>query len=219
MGHRYYDSRIGRFLTQDPAGSGDNWYVYADNNPVNEVDPGGLMPLMSFPEGSSPQGVDQPVWAATENGAFREFGSGGMHTWREWYGTLSINGGPPQDFDTGIKVIGSDEYTINPYSFDFPIPDFVQRRVGDAAYHFLVDLGSLIIPVAPSGPGKGPGNNPNDTVEKILKGKNATIKQAPLEPGLPSWQDINKMQWKKIIEGAEQGKPGYGTLRKIAQRQ
>ena len=43
MGYRYYDSRTGRFLTQDPAGDGDNWYAYADNSPTNEIDPGGLM--------------------------------------------------------------------------------------------------------------------------------------------------------------------------------
>jgi len=42
MGHRYYDSRIGRFLTQDPAGDGDNWYAYADNDPVDNADPEGL---------------------------------------------------------------------------------------------------------------------------------------------------------------------------------
>lgn len=42
MGHRYYDTRIGRFLSQDPAGDGDNWYAYCGNNPVNEADPSGL---------------------------------------------------------------------------------------------------------------------------------------------------------------------------------
>jgi uncharacterized protein RhaS with RHS repeats len=44
MGHRYYDTRIGRFLSQDPAGEGDNWYAYADNSPTNETDPFGLAP-------------------------------------------------------------------------------------------------------------------------------------------------------------------------------
>jgi len=43
MGHRYYDTRIGRFISQDPAGDGDNWYAYADNDPVDAVDPEGLM--------------------------------------------------------------------------------------------------------------------------------------------------------------------------------
>lgn len=42
MGHRYYDPRTGRFITQDPAGSGDNWYAYANNDPVNSIDPSGL---------------------------------------------------------------------------------------------------------------------------------------------------------------------------------
>ncbi len=54
MGHRYYDSRIGRFLTQDPAGDGDNWYAYAGNSPVNEIDPEGLTPMDG--PGSSPMG-------------------------------------------------------------------------------------------------------------------------------------------------------------------
>jgi len=47
---RYYDSRIGRFISEDPIGlAGDiNKYVYVQNNPVNWIDPLGLAPHDAF---------------------------------------------------------------------------------------------------------------------------------------------------------------------------
>ncbi|HRS88498.1 MAG TPA: RHS repeat-associated core domain-containing protein [Smithellaceae bacterium] len=42
---RYYDAKVGRFITRDPIGfdGGDvNLYVYVKNNPVNWTDPNGL---------------------------------------------------------------------------------------------------------------------------------------------------------------------------------
>jgi RHS repeat-associated protein len=42
LGHRYYDSSTGRFITRDPIKDGRNWYVYCDGNPVNRVDANGL---------------------------------------------------------------------------------------------------------------------------------------------------------------------------------
>lgn len=44
LGARYYDPLIGRFITQDPDRDGLNWYQYAGNNPVNKVDPTGVIP-------------------------------------------------------------------------------------------------------------------------------------------------------------------------------
>ena len=58
MGHRYYDARIGRFITQDPAGDGDNWYAYADNSPTNAVDPLGLDTTFSFTQSAADQQQD-----------------------------------------------------------------------------------------------------------------------------------------------------------------
>ena len=41
MRARWYDPAVGRFISEDPAGSGLNWYVYCDNNPTSRTDPTG----------------------------------------------------------------------------------------------------------------------------------------------------------------------------------
>lgn len=43
LGHRYYDSSTGRFLTRDPIYDGRNWYVYCDGDPIRYLDPTGLL--------------------------------------------------------------------------------------------------------------------------------------------------------------------------------
>jgi RHS repeat-associated protein len=43
FGARFYDPEIGRFITQDPAKDGLNWYAYCYNNPLGYVDPDGHM--------------------------------------------------------------------------------------------------------------------------------------------------------------------------------
>ncbi len=40
--NRYYDPSLGRFITEDPAKDGLNWYAYCENNPVMFVDRTGL---------------------------------------------------------------------------------------------------------------------------------------------------------------------------------
>ena len=50
LGHRYYDTATGRFLTRDPIGyaGGANLYAYCANNPVNLSDPAGTNALSNF---------------------------------------------------------------------------------------------------------------------------------------------------------------------------
>lgn len=57
---RMYDPVMGRFLTEDPAHDGGNWYVYCSNNPIVFVDPLGLFDYNSLLSvGSS--GIDVKV--------------------------------------------------------------------------------------------------------------------------------------------------------------
>ncbi|MDK3155839.1 RHS repeat-associated core domain-containing protein [Kamptonema cortianum] len=42
LGHRYYDSSTGRFLTRDPIKDGTNWYSYCGNSPITSFDADGL---------------------------------------------------------------------------------------------------------------------------------------------------------------------------------
>jgi RHS repeat-associated protein len=48
LGHRYYDSSTGRFLSRDPIGDGSNWYSYCRNNPVALSDPAGTVPVFAL---------------------------------------------------------------------------------------------------------------------------------------------------------------------------
>jgi len=58
-------------------------------------------------------------------------------------------------------------------------------------------------------------SNAGKTVEEILKGKKASIKQVALPKSSPSWDDILGELWEEITRGAKQRRPGYKTIRKL----
>lgn len=51
---RWYDSEMGRFITEDPARDARNWFIYCKNNPMVLIDPTGLA-YYTGPTGSSVQ--------------------------------------------------------------------------------------------------------------------------------------------------------------------
>src|SRR5262249_40888570 len=61
---RYYDSRIGRWINQDPMGFGagdDNLYRYVGNDPLNSTDPTALSGVRPGGPGNKPTGLPKPI--------------------------------------------------------------------------------------------------------------------------------------------------------------
>jgi hypothetical protein len=57
--------------------------------------------------------------------------------------------------------------------------------------------------------------DPQTKVRDLLKGKKGSIKNAPLEKGAPSWDVLLTLTWGEIEDGANQGRPGFRTIRKL----
>jgi RHS repeat-associated protein len=83
---RYYDSAVGRFISEDPIGfrAGDtNLTRYVGNNPVNWVDPSGLAPVRPLNEGAGIDWRGISVPSGTPGSGYRGSGNGfGVNTLR-----------------------------------------------------------------------------------------------------------------------------------------
>jgi len=53
------------------------------------------------------------------------------------------------------------------------------------------------------------------TVREILLGKKGSIKDAELEPGSPSWDDILDLPWEELVDNAKHRVPGFKTFKKL----
>ena len=57
--------------------------------------------------------------------------------------------------------------------------------------------------------------NAGKTVAEILEAKRGSIKNASLEEGSPSWDDISDLTWEEILKKAKAREPGFKTFRKL----
>ena len=57
--------------------------------------------------------------------------------------------------------------------------------------------------------------NAGKTVAEILRRKQGWIRNVPLAPGSPSWDDIMHLTWEEVDEKAHNREPGFGTFRKL----
>jgi hypothetical protein len=53
------------------------------------------------------------------------------------------------------------------------------------------------------------------TVREILSAKKASIRDAPLPPGSPPWDDVLDLTWEELTERAKRRVPGYKTIKKL----
>jgi hypothetical protein len=57
--------------------------------------------------------------------------------------------------------------------------------------------------------------NAGKSVGEILLGKKGSVRNAPLERGSPSWDEIERMTWEEVTEKAEADVPGFKTIKKL----
>ncbi|MGB8011037.1 MAG: NucA/NucB deoxyribonuclease domain-containing protein, partial [Terriglobales bacterium] len=72
---RWYDPELGRFITEDPARSGDNWFAFCNNDPLSLIDPSGLDPITSPNYKKDPSGEHLVLQKMAANYIKNETGS------------------------------------------------------------------------------------------------------------------------------------------------
>jgi RHS repeat-associated protein len=216
LGHRYYDPSIGRFLSSDPAQAGTNWYAYTENNPLGGTDPSGLDLFSDIGDalGKPLSPVEKGAMGASTiiggvGGILVGGGGGALGGTAVVPGVGTVAGGAAGALQGGAAGAGLGTLAgIGTIA--------IVRIIGGTLGHFIGGG-----PGGGQGGGGGGQNNrpggPNQgkTVDQILKERLGKIRQAPLDPGSPSWRDIGSMPWEEIVKRAKAREIGFDTIKKL----
>ncbi|MBI9098828.1 MAG: C40 family peptidase [Spirochaetaceae bacterium] len=116
---RWYDSSLGRFITEDPIKDGTNWYIYCSNNPLSFVDPTGLDPSYA--------GMDSNLYYSGNKTPFFGYNKKFAQTQTDLVGKDYIWGGNDPVKDGGVDCSGSILYGLK--EMGYTLPDMTANEI------------------------------------------------------------------------------------------
>ena len=159
---RYYNPRIGRFITQDPIKAGLNWYTYTGNNPVRFADPLGLVSGVIF---GPNEGAD---WLRTGSGkTFEEFWGCGPY-------------GAPLSGTTGGDNVQKDEVQMSKITTTDAIT-VVETDAGITLYAYVKISGAAADMIVPGDLGDGQTTYRQAAIDGIIQGWSGMYKGKPVK--------------------------------------